>query len=261
MFELYPPASENDISQLQDFLKSTFDDGIENLDKFPDLEKFPKFSEFLNSHTQRRTYYFQVRKCANADCEFHKPLRGTEEVTTFLDPEPYTDEENILHYREGIDAEEKYLPSKLEDPSKRPHNIPFTVTAHTADNVGIAVRCAYCKKTRLIYSQRKLSLDEQNKLKRLLSNVEYFCGASLSEYGDVYDNKEGNRDVAVLDKVFAKENLPCSSNFIRKTICIFCGKGGKNLIMADDHGLLKYLSVTYLVYCTGNMCRQDVDRI
>ncbi len=48
----------------------------------------------------------------------------------------------------------------------------------------------------------------------------------------------GNRDVAVLEKVFGRKNLACSSNIeipyfstkqniIGKVICIFCGKGGK----------------------------------
>ena len=80
-------------------------------------------------------------------------------------------------------------------------------------------------------------------MKRVLSTVEYVCGSVLSEYGDVYQT-DGNRDLAVLDKVFTRENLACSSNieilyystklFVGKKICIFCGKGGNNLIISDE---------------------------
>ena len=41
------------------------------------------------------------------------------------DPVPYEDD-NITHYELGSDPEEKYLPSKLENPEKRSSNIPFS---------------------------------------------------------------------------------------------------------------------------------------
>ena len=68
--------------------------------------------------------------------------------------------------------------------------------------------------------------------------MKYVCGSVLSEYcGDV-----GNRDLIVLEKVFARENLACSanielpyySNSSGKVIYIFCGKGGKDLIISEE---------------------------
>ena len=164
------------------------------------LEKFPKFSEFMKSHTQQRTYYFQIKKCSISECPYHKTIRGPSHITPFPDPVPYTDDNNIQHYKEGTDESEKYLPSKLDDPSKRPHNIPFPPTAQASKNVGITVRCVECKKPRLLYAQKKIHLSEVSSLKRLLAGVEYVCGAVLSEYG----GDDGNRDMAVLTKVFAR---------------------------------------------------------
>ena len=57
-FTIYEPASQSDISDLQDCLKVPFDENIVDLDKAADIEKFPKFSEFMKSHTQQRTNYF-----------------------------------------------------------------------------------------------------------------------------------------------------------------------------------------------------------
>ena len=48
-FELFEPATQHDISELQESLKKTFGHDIGNLDSFSEIEKFPKF---LNTHTQ-----------------------------------------------------------------------------------------------------------------------------------------------------------------------------------------------------------------
>ena len=82
----------------------------------------------MDSLCQRRTYYFQIRKCCDPICSFHDKIRGSSIIVPFPDPVPYI-ENNTQHYQEGVDKEENYLPSKLEDVSKRAHNIPFTPTA------------------------------------------------------------------------------------------------------------------------------------
>ena len=154
----------------------------------------------MDSHTQKQMYYFQVKKCFNSECPFHKKLRGPCDVSSFPDPVPYMDEKNVQHYKEGVDGLEKYLPSKLEDVSKRLHNVPFTPTAQTAKNVGFTLKCTECKKQRLLFAQKKLKSQEVNSLKRILAGIEYICGSILSEYsGD-----ESNKDLLILKAVFVK---------------------------------------------------------
>ena len=58
--------------------------------------------------------------------------------------------------------------------------------AQTALNVGMILRCAYRKKTRLIYSQRKLSADEARIRKRLLNNFQYICRTVLQEMINIF---------------------------------------------------------------------------
>ena len=99
----------------------------------------------------------------------------------FPDPVLY-EEDNITRYKPGSDPEEKYLPSKLENPEKRSHNIPFSPSGQTAKNVGITIFCEECKRPRLMHSQRRLKPTEVVALKRLITKFSYVCGSVLSEY-------------------------------------------------------------------------------
>ena len=94
---------------------------------------------------------------------FHKEMRGFEEVTVFPDPEPY-EEDGVQHYRPGNDPTEQYLPSTLEDVEKRAHNIPFPPSAQSAKNVGITIKCTECERPRLLYTKYKL---KENQVKIL----------------------------------------------------------------------------------------------
>ena len=146
--------------------------------------------------------------------------------------------------------EEKYLPSKLQDVSKQPHNVPFTPTAQTAKNVGMIIKCSECKKPRLMFSKNKLKGNDYSALKRILSGLEYFCGSSFKEFLGDKDNSDGT----IFEKVFVKENLSCSSNIELpyfscdnlKPICIYCGTG-KNVIK----------SITFYPKCAK--CKNEKD--
>ena len=60
----------------------------------------------------------------------------------------------------------------------------------------------------------------------------------MKEYG----GDENNRDLVVIDKVSARENIACISpietqyysNNRGKMLCIFCGKGGKSLTITEE---------------------------
>ena len=72
-------------------------------------------------------------------------------IDTFQNPLP-NEVDGVLHYQPGIDEEEKFLPSTLEDVEKRPHNIPFNPSGQTAKNVGFIVKCEECNKSRLLHA-------------------------------------------------------------------------------------------------------------
>ena len=142
---------------------------------------FPRVVEFLKTHAKSRTYFFQVLKCEQNDCRFHSPRRGTQPIRPFPDPVPY-DDNGIERYKEGVDNDEKYLPSKLQDVTKQAHRLPFSPTAQTAKNTGLTVKCCHCKKPRLLYSPKKLKENSLLELKKMLNDVLYVCGTSFREY-------------------------------------------------------------------------------
>ena len=198
---------------------------------------------FYENHCVSRTYFFQIFKCNDINCEFHGPIRGAGNITVFPDPEPY-EIDGIVHYRPGSDPKEKYLPSKLEDPEKRPHNVPFSPTAQTATNVGRLIKCEECTKPRLLHAQRKLSNSDLQALTKMISKFSYVCGSTLSEYQGTGGEPKIQREI--FQKVFVRENLSCVSKIelpyysvpFYKKICVWCGVSGTARVLGD--GVEKY---------------------
>ena len=127
-FRILDPASEG---ELDAFISNydIFDNVIDNLTSKNKLKDFPRFQNFLETHTSSRTYSFHIFKCEDDSCIFHKPLRGPN-PEPFSDPVPCAENDEFgSFYKEGYDPDEKKLPSKLKDVSKHNHNVPFTPTA------------------------------------------------------------------------------------------------------------------------------------
>ena len=80
--------------------KDRFDENICKLKMKKHLKNFPKFNEFLRTHTTRRTYYFHVFKCSTDDCPFHFPVRGKEKIESFVNPISHNDDEGNEHYHQ-----------------------------------------------------------------------------------------------------------------------------------------------------------------
>ena len=65
------------------------------------------------------------------------------------------------------------------------------------------IKYADFKNPRLMFGQKKMTSNECNAIKRVLSGLEYVCGSSFTEFlGD-----KRNPDTAIFERVFVKENL------------------------------------------------------
>ena len=87
-----------------------------------DIPKFPKFKDSYEKHCVHRTYYFHVHICNDDTCQYHG-LSTCGEITALGDPVLVQGEYGKEHYERGSDPEEKFMPSPLHDPSKRPHGM------------------------------------------------------------------------------------------------------------------------------------------
>ena len=77
-FELFAPASGSEIEDLQKALR-IFDSNISSLESVADIKKYTKFCEIFNAHCVTQTYFFEVKKCHDPLCEYHRAVR-TDEV-------------------------------------------------------------------------------------------------------------------------------------------------------------------------------------
>ena len=208
LFEMYEPAKTPQINQYEGALVENFDENTHSLTLKSDCSKikYPKFTEFYDMHCISRTYFFHLFKFSKQDCQWYKPLISGK-MQVFGKPVPTVDE-NTTHYIQGSDPKEKYMPSKLEDPSKRNHGMPFPPTAQTASNVGVLTTCSQCCKLRLIYSKHKLSGKQIASLKRLSNTFMYVCGTNFQDV-QLDDRRP---DTMVAEKVFIRGNISCKSN-------------------------------------------------
>ena len=221
-FKIYKAALDDEIERY----KKTVADKFETM---PSSSDDPIVKDFYEKHCIKRTYFFQVKKCDDVQCPFHQPITTGNRIDDFPDPIPY-DDNGVERYKEGTDNEEKFLPSMLQDASKRPHNIPFAPTGQTAKAGGLTIRCVECKKTRVIHSKLKLKTGESEKLKRALSGLQYICGSTFNEF-------DSEKDDGILKKTFVRENLSCSTGIeltyysatIYPDVCIHCGSK-RNLV-------------------------------
>ncbi|CAG8850761.1 20747_t:CDS:1, partial [Racocetra persica] len=100
----------------------------------------PRILEFMNHCCRSRTYFFEIRKCQEAEtgCTICRPPRNRPDVFSklqpFPDPIPKANEDNYMPFCEiyGKDTSEKYHPSLLQKA-----NVPISTTTTTIDGLGV----------------------------------------------------------------------------------------------------------------------------
>ena len=150
------------------------------------LPQRPGLKRFLEHCCQERLYSFSIKKCGSTACSICAPPRLPGEVFETLHylPDPVPDMTGE-HYKEfealyGTCTTEKYCPSLVEK-SHKSHGMPFQPNAQFARCVCVTLQCSECLKPRLLYSQRKLKLQEVQYLKDKFVDMIYSCGSILSE--------------------------------------------------------------------------------
>ena len=92
IFKIYDSATEDMMQQYGRELE-VFGIDIRNIyDTEKPIAKNDAFEIFSKTHCTKRTYFFQIRKCGDPSCTFHKEIRGGHKITIFPDPIPYEDD-------------------------------------------------------------------------------------------------------------------------------------------------------------------------
>lgn len=115
--------------------------------------KYPNFYEFYSKYPVSRTYYSHLFKCSEHERPWHEPPRCVE-ILSFGEPIPKDTTNGSVKYMQGSDPSEKFLPSKLENPTNLNHGMLFTRTTQTALNMDNTVKCSECCKRRAMCAKK-----------------------------------------------------------------------------------------------------------
>src|SRR5436190_1078378 len=91
-----------------------------------------KFQEFYDHCCKSRHYFFQIKKCGEADCNICKPLKSDEvdfsQVHSLPDPIPSIDKTSYKEFSEvyGTITTEQHRPSLKQQQKKPANNMGFS---------------------------------------------------------------------------------------------------------------------------------------
>ncbi len=187
--QLLEPATEEDIEKL--FAKIIpVDSSVQMTDTYSkNFKQRKKLQEYINHCCIHRQYYFSIRKCGVADCAMclppKLPLEIFQQLCAFPDPmkangssESYLPFENVY----GKPTSEIFRPSLKSKPTTSSEK-PFRLAAETVTD---AVVCGECLKPRCVYSIRRLTREEFQRLGRVKEDILFVCGGPLfSEMSDL----------------------------------------------------------------------------
>ena len=75
-FNILPPGTEEDEDDLEKEL-GVVDERFASMNTVAESKQSSRVSEFFEKHCISRTYFFQVKKCNDPNCTFHKPIVAT----------------------------------------------------------------------------------------------------------------------------------------------------------------------------------------
>ena len=226
-FEVYTPSAHEEINDL--FATAELDENLKANDTKADLPQRPKLAQYLSHCAREHTYFVSIKKCRSRECNICKPPRLNYHDFQRLDHLPDPTPDDAKHYKRfgevfGTQTTEAAMPS-LKTSKDRGSKVPFNVVKQNATNTGITIEC---NKPRLVVSAKKLTAHEKKAFHRLMSDMLYTCGATLSEFKNSTD--PNNRRYSILDMCFVRANHNCSKpveplyytcNYTK--CCCYCG--------------------------------------
>ena len=155
----------------------------------------PKLKQFLTHCCRQRHYFFEVRKCGNAECGICGRVRLSTEELSMIKLFPDLMMKDDGHFKlfeeiHGADTSENDRPSLKRG---KESSLPFYASVQHAKNSGMMLCCDECDMWRLIYASRKLKAQEKQLLEHALDGLCFSCGSLLQDA----ELPEGLQDVSV----------------------------------------------------------------
>ena len=183
-----------------------------------------KLKSFISHCCRSARYSFDILKCGNTTCELCKPVRLPSDIFSKLIHLPFPVPSADGHYQPFIEAYNKPSSSEEHRPSasaKRPRkSVPIPTSVQHAKNTNLMVQCEECAMWRLVYAEKKLSVQLRKRLEKKLHFYTFSCGATFADleleddFPLVYV-----RDISCDDPI---EKLYYSAGY--EPICIYCAQ-------------------------------------
>ena len=189
------------------------------------LSKCERLKKFLETHTIRHHYIFQVKKCGKQDCEFGcnppvLPADTFSKLSWLPDPVFCPSSNKYLPYKDvyGLQPSEKDRPSKQQPAGVDSEHKELLVSTKAR----CTIVCCVCDKPRVVYSQSQLPHSVIQLVKGISSDYLYSCGSKLP----IACESEQSQDSPVV-----REGINCDSpiEFAYysskkfKIVCSLCG--------------------------------------
>ena len=180
--------------------------------------------KFYNDHVSVTQYCFQIRKCLQPNCKYHKPVRMN--INDFQKvkwlPMPTLNlqspsEEKYKTFEEAIKLDnlptDKDRPGMTAKPVKD-SNVPVANFKCTQQKARKIICCKECKKPRLVYKDKVFSDQDHVSFENIMEEVSYSCGSWLLPPGH-----------PLVNLIFISTNITCKSPISSQ----YYSKIGKNL--------------------------------
>ena len=146
------------------------------------LSSRPQLQAFIEHCCRLRHYTFCIKKCGKDECSICLPLKMSSEIFQTLKylPDPILGPDgHYLPFDEvfSMSTTEKDRPSLQVRKYKK--SLSYSPTKQHATNVNVVIQSDECNKWRLLFSKRKLQPHQRRKLRLILEDISYTCGAKF----------------------------------------------------------------------------------
>ena len=148
---------------------------------------------FYENHVVATQYCFQIRKCYDKSCPYHKPIRMNLEefkkipwlpmpkLRLSKKEESYQDFESACSFFEKPD--DSYRPGGNLPEREKHESLPAPDFKFVNNRARKVIWCCECGKPRLLYSKQYLTDDENRALELAIENFDYSCGGPFIKTG------------------------------------------------------------------------------
>ncbi|XP_062561268.1 uncharacterized protein LOC134225322 [Armigeres subalbatus] len=192
-----------------------------NLSKISKAEAMnvPSFKEFFDKHVKATSYTFQVKKCNDINCKFHKAKRMDQTINIPWLPKPQLKGEKYEEFDEvyGTEPNDDCQPSKIKAMHSQEERLPHPSFALASTRARIIITCTECKFPRPLYSQYSMNKQQLMETERFFDKNVYICGVPLEGLPDVFQNPK----IKCFDPIHL-HYFQCSSLKGFKNLCAKC---------------------------------------